>query len=455
VTPADTLERLDRAVALGIRLGASDVEVSHVGRTLGMARFASSAITQSGVAEERTTRIRVAVGDRLGAATTSDLDDAALEETAALAIGAAKVSPPTSGFSGFARPSVATRSARPTLDAATTALGPDERADVLARLFRRATRDGLVLAGSYQTGPRIDAVATAAGVRLGHQASFAQLAVIAMDGPASGHASAFSSTAARIDADLLADEACATAVRARSPIDLAPGAYDVVLAPAAVAELLEWLAIGSFSARAVIDGTSFLAGAAGRPLFDERLTLVDDAAFDHPDLTATPFDAEGSPRARVVLVDRGRAGAPVSDLATAARIGAPSTGHASPLGALVAEGPEPAALVLLPGPDGRSELVGRVERGLYVTRFHYVNGLLDTRRAVMTGMTRDGLFAIRDGQLGQAVTNLRFTESILDAFGRLGGVGDALEAHPGSWVSGTTLCPALLLRDFHFTGKSR
>ena len=448
-------ERLDRAVALGKRLGATDVEVSHLGRTFGMARFASSAITQSGVIDERTTRIRVAVGDRLGAATTSDLDDAALEATAALAIAAARSSPPSGSFTGFTRPGGAAVTARTDPDPATAALGPGERADVLGRLFRRAARDRLLLAGSFLTGTRTRAVATAAGVRALHTGSEAQLSVIAMDGPASGYAIAASTTVARIDADTLADEACASAVRARDPIALEPGTTDVVLAPAAVAELLEWLAVGSFSARAVLDGTSFLAGAADTPLCDERVTLVDDAGFDHPDLTVTPFDAEGTPRARIVLVDRGRAGTPLSDLASAARLGAPSTGHASPLGWLVTEGPEPAALILVPGADTRAELVRRVERGLFVTRFHYVNGLLDTRRAVMTGMTRDGLFEIRDGQIGRAVTNLRFTETILGALARVGGVGAELQAIPGSWVSGSTLCPALLLRDFHFTGKSR
>jgi predicted Zn-dependent protease len=71
-------------------------------------------------------------------------------------------------------------------------------------------------------------------------------------------------------------------------------------------------------------------------------------------------------------------------------------------------------------------------------------------------MTRDGLFAIRDGQLAEAVTNLRFTESILEALGRVGGIGAVVQAIPGgNWITSPVLCPALLLRDFHFTGKSR
>jgi predicted Zn-dependent protease len=50
-----------------------------------------------------------------------------------------------------------------------------------------------------------------------------------------------------------------------------------------------------------------------------------------------------------------------------------------------------------PGDKSESELIASVQRGLYVTRLHYVNGLLDTRRATTTGMTRDGTFLIERG----------------------------------------------------------
>ena len=59
-----------------------------------------------------------------------------------------------------------------------------------------------------------------------------------------------------------------------------------------------------------------------------------------------------------------------------------------------------------------------LDRGILVSRFHYVNGLLDTRRAVMTGMTRDGTFWVENGRPVRAIRNMRFTDSILEAFAR-------------------------------------
>jgi PmbA protein len=141
---------------------------------------------------------------------------------------------------------------------------------------------------------------------------------------------------------------------------------------------------------------------------------------------------------------------------TAAKLGAVSTGHAAPFGIEMGDEPVPANLVFLPGKDSVEDLIGRVERGLFVTRFHYVNGLLDTRRATMTGMTRDGTYLIEDGKLGRAVGNLRFTQSVLEALGRVGGIGRELQAIPTHWLMvGNYLCPALLLRGFTFTGRSR
>src|SRR5262249_54005847 len=234
----------------------------------------------------------------------------------------------------------------------------------------------------------------------------------------------------------LADRAASTAARARDPVDLAPDAYDLVLAPPAVAELLEWMAMASFGARAVLDGTSLLVGREGAAVVDPRITLVADCQYDHPDRGGAPFAAAGVARTRVALFDGGRAGQSVTDLATGAKMGRPSTGHAPPAAGLIdVEGPAPAHLVLLPGDATLAELVAGVDRGIYVTRFHYVNGLLDTRRATMTGMTRDGTFAIEGGRIGRAIKNLRFTESILEAFRRVGGVGRDLEAVPTHWTS--------------------
>jgi predicted Zn-dependent protease len=73
----------------------------------------------------------------------------------------------------------------------------------------------------------------------------------------------------------------------------------------------------------------------------------------------------------------------------------------------------------------------------------------------MTGMTRDGTFWIDGGRVRHPVKNLRFTEGILEAFRRIEAISAERSAVAASWGDmGALLAPALLIRDFAFTGDT-
>jgi predicted Zn-dependent protease len=216
--------------------GASDVEVSAQTRTLGTTRFAGSALTQAGVIVEQQTRVRVAIGTRLGAASTSGLSREDLAQAATRAVENARHGPEQASFTGFALPAPGrTPLGRRAHAEATLAFGPGERAATLAPIFARADRDGLRCAGGFVTGPRRRAVATAGGVALEHEVTEAALSLIALDDDASGYAVWAGSDVRDLDGAALADEACRKAVAARRPVEVDPGRHDVVLAPSAVA----------------------------------------------------------------------------------------------------------------------------------------------------------------------------------------------------------------------------
>src|SRR5207237_10387200 len=67
----------------------------------------------------------------------------------------------------------------------------------------------------------------------------------------------------------------------------------------------------------------------------------------------------------------------------------------------------------------REELIASTKLGIWVTRFNYVNGLLEPKSALMTGTTRDGTFLIRDGRIAARLPNLRWTQSIVEAFSNI------------------------------------
>jgi PmbA protein len=106
---------------------------------------------------------------------------------------------------------------------------------------------------------------------------------------------------------------------------------------------------------------------------------------------------------------------------------------------------------MAPGSLPRAELIGGLERGLLVTRFHYTN-VVHPKQVVITGMTRDGLFLVEDGRITRPVRNLRFTQDYLAALASVEAVSIERRALEG--FLGTTLVPALRLASFTFTGAT-
>src|SRR5260370_30162236 len=155
-----------------------------------------------------------------------------------------------------------------------------------------------------------------------------------------------------------------------------------------------------------------------KQLVEPRVTIYDDG--HDPSGLPQAFDYEGVPKQRVVMIDHGVANAVVYDSFTAAREGKPNTGHALP--APNSEGPLPLHTMMEAGDASIEELIKGVDRGIYVTRFHYTN-TVHPIKTLFTGMTRDGTFLIEHGGLTHPVKNIRFTQSILDALRDVQAIG--------------------------------
>ena len=103
------------------------------------------------------------------------------------------------------------------------------------------------------------------------------------------------------------------------------------------------------------------------------------------------------------------------------------------------------------GDARREELIGGLERGLLVTRFHYTNPV-HPKLAMVTGMTRDGLFLVEDGEIVGPVRNLRFTQSYLAALSGVEAVGRERRLLRG--FLGSVVVPAVRISAFTFTGAT-
>jgi predicted Zn-dependent protease len=139
---------------------------------------------------------------------------------------------------------------------------------------------------------------------------------------------------------------------------------------------------------------------------------------------------------------------------TALKAGETSTGHAMPPnvpGFLRAVGPIALNLFMAPGEDSLEALIASTDRGLYITRFWYTR-LVHPRDCVVTGMTRDGVFLIENGELAYPVKNLRFTQSYVGALAGVEKVGRDTRLLKTEYGSRAVHVPALKLSGFNFTG---
>jgi PmbA protein len=426
--------------------GADDAEALVIREAGGLTRFASSRIHQSTWREDVAVRLRLVLdGNRVGTATVHDLQPAAVASAARRAAEVARTMPPDPGYPGM--PGPADYAVTERWDEATAATDPATRAGLVAGAVRRLPA-GVTAAGACETRELEVAVANLRGVRALGASTAASFSILADAGSGTGWAEGAEPRLADLDVAALGERAARKAVDAREPRELSPGAYPVVLEPAAVATLVQFLGWLGFGAKAYDEGRSFLVGRLGQRVCSPLVTIVDDALA--ADTIGVGFDFEGVPKRRVTLIDEGVAASLVYDYRSARQHGVEPTGHGLP--APSAEGAFPMHLAMLPGGTPQPELVAGMERGLLVTRFHYTN-LVNLMETTITGMTRDGTFWVEDGQVRGAVRNLRFTQSILDALSAVRAVGAHTELASEDGY-GAARAPALAIDRFHFSSAT-
>ena len=431
-------------IALGDGVDAAMVLAFHSAG--GLTRFASSQIHQNTWREAVSIQIMVVVdGNRVGVASGSSLEPGAVKATLQRARAIAEVIPPNPDFPGLAQP--ASYPEATLWDDTTAATTPAERADAVARALEEFP-NSVEAAGYIETTANEVFLAGSTGLRAYSTATQAGCSVMAIAENSSGFAESVERKLSNLDVPALAERAVRKAELGHDPKPIEPGAYTVILEPAATSTLLQFLAFLGFGGKAFLEGRSFMAGKIGEKIMNDRVTIVDDPTA--PDALGLPFDFEGTPSSRVMLIDKGVAKDVVWDRTTAKKAGRGSTGHGLPPPNTM--GPLPLNLRMEPGDRSLEQLVASTERGLLVTRFHYSN-VVSEKETVLTGMTRDGTFAIEDGKIAHGVKNLRFTQNAVEALRNVEGVGDTTETSTELFFGGSR-APAIKVRDFKFSSAT-
>jgi PmbA protein len=451
--PDRALELLQRVLAL---VPADEAEATLLVEDQALTRFANNAIHQNVAQRNARLAVRAVVEGGVGVALTNRLDPEGQRWVAEQAASIARLQGGDPDFPGLP-PGGAVRQAE-TYFESTAAVSPAQRAEAVRLIAEAASRQGFVATGAYSIEVEELAIANTVGVAVYAPLTLASLRTVIDANPPqglgllTGYADAISRDVGQIDVKRVAERAVGKCALNRQPQALPPGPYVTILEEIAVADLLRFLARLGLSAQAAQEGQSFAVGKMDQQVCGGNLDLWDDAADSRG--LALPFDWEGVPAQRLSLIEHGVLRALAHDSRSAAKDGQTSTGHAvSPIYRYGGAWPAPTHLFIAPGQTPREDLVAGVERGVLVTRFHYTH-CPDPQRVVATGTTRDGTFLIEEGRVVGALRNLRFTQSVLEAFSNIEALSNAPELHRDWWGSAAHHVPAMRIHGFQFTGEA-
>jgi len=439
----DALTLAEAALAHAQREGVSEAEALVMADDSALTRFANSEIHQNVAESNVVINLRVVVGKRVGVASSGRTDEEGLRRLAENAATIARVVEELDDWAGLPGPTEI-QDVAAAYSAATAGASPEFRAEAVRAVIGAADDAGVTAYGSFATGTESVAVANSAGTLAAGTRTTSQLITVSMGpGGGSGYAESAAVDATTIDAAAIGREAAGKAGATANAISIEPGDYPVVLEEYAVVDLLDMLGYLGFSALAVQEERSFFE--PGKRIGSDLVTIVDDG-YDPAGLPIW-FDYEGVAKQRVALIEGGLCRNVVYDAQTAARDGVASTGHGLP--APNPYGPFPINMFMDAGTSSREALIGGLDRGLLVTRFHYTNPV-HPKLAIVTGMTRDGTFLVEGGELVGPVKNLRYTQSYLEALA--GTVAVASERKTLRGFLGGVVVPALRIDGWTFTG---
>ncbi|TFV48977.1 metallopeptidase TldD-related protein [Blastococcus sp. TF02A_35] len=346
-------------------------------------------------------------------------------------------------------------------DPAETSIGVfADFAPALGQAFGEAADRGELLFGFAEHSMSTTYLGSSTGLRLRHDQPTGRVELNGKSPDFSRSVWAGTSTRDFTDvsvADLAADVQKKMAWSQRR-IELPAGRYETLLPPSAVSDLMIYL-YWTMEARDADEGRNVFARPGGGNRIGDRLaqlplTLRSDP--HHPGLEASPFLVTGASSGGASVFDNGMATPAVSwiengVLANLVRPRAWALRTTSPATAavdnLVLEDPTATAT--------QEEMIAATERGLLLTTLWYIREV-DPQTLLLTGLTRDGIFLVEDGEVTGAVNNFRFNESPVDLLGRAVQAGRTERTLPREWNDWftRTAMPALRVPDFNMSSVS-
>jgi predicted Zn-dependent protease len=429
---------------------ADAAEIDFNGGERSGTRWANSTITTNLIQFDQQLTLTVRQGNKLGTASTREFDDESLQTMVNEAQAAAKTARDNPNLLPLIKGPQNYIPVNATLPAAVN-FGPAERAEMVRKSVAVCDKKGTLGSGYIPKSHVTTCSANSEGLFAYYQYAEAGLILTCrtQDGKGSGWAGITGvKDISLIDPVRLSEIASDKAVNSQKPRALEPGRYTVILESRPAARFLS-LMTSAFNARIVEAGPRmYLTGKEpgtsklGEKVFSDLVTIKSD--IGNPVLRQTPIGVDGMAAAPTTWVEKGVLKNLFYDRQYAARQKKDPT-PTLPTQSLVLEGTDMSL----------EQMIKSTRRGLLVTFLWYIRPV-DPPTLLNTGMTRDGLFLIENGEIAGPVQNFRWNMSPIAGFNNVSAIGQSVPMHTGESYDGpgTALVPAVRIEDFYMTSMS-
>ena len=414
---------------------ADSCEVSLRGSDGGNIRYARNAVSTAGQISVMSLGVSSTFGKKTGSATINEFDDASLQKVVKRAEELAMLAPENPEFMPLLGPQTFAESK--TFNAATAAITPDTRAEMVGKSLGVSKAAGLDAAGFLENSTSFNAIMNSKGLfayNKGTNVSFS-VTVRNKQGTGSGYVEQDFNDLAKMDTLALSKIAASKANGSAGAKAIEPGKYTVILEPLAASDMLGNMFRG-FDARSADEGRSFMSKKGGgtrlgEQLFSENVNIYSDPM--NPELPSATWTGDGLPVKRTQWVEKGV----VKNLSYSRYWAAQK--NVEPI-------PFSRSIVMEGGNQSLEDLIKSTEKGILVTRFWYIRSV-DPQTLLLTGLTRDGTFYIENGEIKFPLKNFRFNESPVIMLNNVEALGKPVR-------TGTGMIPPMKIRDFTFTSLS-
>ncbi|GHC63329.1 TldD/PmbA family protein [Streptomyces flavofungini] len=426
-------------------------------------RWAGNALTTNGVTRGRTLTVIATVDGKEGTASGVVSRSAVTADDLEPLVRAAEAAARTGGPAEDAQPLVSGAPASPDFTdapAETSSAVFVDFAPALGEAFALARAGGRELYGFANHELTSTYLGTSTGLRLRHDQPSGTLELNAKSPDRTR--SAWAGRATRdfkdVDPGALDEELARRLAWAERRVELPAGRYETLLPPTAVADLLIYQ-LWSSAGRDAAEGRTVFSKPGGGTRVGDRvselpLTLRSDP--NEPGLESSPFVLAHSSGDDASVFDNGLPLRPTEWLRAGELAQLTTTRHSAALTGL------PVAPVIdnliLDGGTDRSldDMVAATERGLLLTCLWYIREV-DPATLLLTGLTRDGVYLVENGEVVGEVNNFRFNESPVDLLSRASEAGRTEKTLPREWGDWFTRAamPALRVPDFNMSSVSQ